>query len=137
MPDHVVSRPTKCGQGLATYLYLRAPARAFLTMSHLLPVQVTSWRDSISKVMVEQDTRPVFDIHHVGTSIVDRTVKLSTKGQKQLPFKVIVRCQQKYEVARCFSAFLQQVNNEAVEIVRGITPSDPFFVMMGSSRAVE
>jgi chromatin segregation and condensation protein Rec8/ScpA/Scc1 (kleisin family) len=102
-------------------------------MRWLVHVQVTSWRDSISKVMVEQDRRPVFNIHDVGRSIVDAAVKLASRTRRQLPFKAIVQCERKYEVARCFSAFLQQANNESVEIVRGDTPADPFFVIVGKS----
>jgi hypothetical protein len=80
--------------------------------------------------MLEQDSRPAFDIQTTGEGLVRYAGTLVEGPSAEVPFSDIVCCQHKYEVARCFSAFLQQVNNEAIELVRGKDPSDPFFVRM-------
>lgn len=84
-------------------------------------------------VMQEQLERPAFDVHQTGEQLVQRAGALAKSGSNRLCFSDIVQCQHKYEVARCFSAFLQQVNNNAVGVVRGQTPADPFFVKVGNS----
>jgi condensin-2 complex subunit H2 len=95
-------------------------------------VQVWSWREAISAIMIEQDHRPGFDIQSVGKRLVSSAFSLAKGAKKELRFGDIVQCEHKYEVARAFSAFLQQVNNEAVELVRGATPTDPFVVRVAA-----
>lgn len=78
--------------------------------------------------MHEQLGRPEFDVHKTGEQLVQQASVLAEAKADKLFFGDIVRCEHKYEVARCFSAFLQQVNNNAVDLIRGDTPADPFFV---------
>lgn len=80
--------------------------------------------------MYEQLERPDFDVQKTGEQIVRKAGVLARTIENQLRFEDIVQCEHKYEVARCFSAFLQQVNNNAVDLVRGNTPADPFFVKL-------
>lgn len=130
-------RWTRCMARVMLHCCPTAPevAWASATSPCASTLQVTSWRDCIGKIMVEQDARPAFDVHRVGQDIVETTSKLSTRAQQTLPFHAIVRCQQKYEVARCFSAFLQRINDESIELIRGKSPADPFYVKIGRLRA--
>jgi condensin-2 complex subunit H2 len=90
--------------------------------------QVSSWRENIAAVMKEQDSRPAFDIRKTGKEIVARAGSLYKTKSKALDFGEIIDCEHRYQVARHFSAFLQQVNEGNVELVRGEVPSDPFYV---------
>lgn len=91
-------------------------------------MQVTTWKSTIRQVIQEQLARPAFDVHMTGEQLVQRAGILARTKENDLCFGDIVQCHHKYEVARCFSAFLQQVNNNSVDLVRGSTPADPFFV---------
>jgi len=95
---------------------------------------VSSWRSSISCIMVEQDSRPPFDIQETGgrilSHVTDLTAALAVSAPRALPFRAVVCCDAKYEVARSFSAFLQLVNNEKVDVLRGCGPAEPFEVTL-------
>jgi condensin-2 complex subunit H2 len=78
--------------------------------------------------MNEQDSRPPFDIHKTGAEIVARTEVLYKQKAASLRFVEIIDCQHPYEVARKFSAFLQQVNEGKVLLQRGENPAEPFLV---------
>lgn len=91
-------------------------------------VQVSSWRQNITSVMNEQDRRPAFDIQKTGRELVARAGALYKQKDAALRFGEIIECQHPYEVARSFSAFLQQVNEGKVVLQRGENPADPFYV---------
>jgi condensin-2 complex subunit H2 len=83
----------------------------------LLPfVQVSCWRSAISHIMLEQDERPPFDVLQTSAELVQQAATMSKGASSDVPFAEVMHCTHKYEVARCFSALLQQVNNERVSI---------------------
>ncbi|XP_031277198.1 condensin-2 complex subunit H2 [Pistacia vera] len=82
-----------------------------------LAARVSSWKQKIEHNLDEQDSRPPFDIHEYGESIID---KLSLEGDhgNVMSFTDVVKGQEKYDVARTFSALLQLVNNGDVALDR-------------------
>lgn len=78
--------------------------------------------------MNEQDRRPAFDIQKTGKELVARADVLCKQKGVGLKFGEIIECQHPYEVARSFSAFLQQVNEGKVLLQRGENPAAPFYV---------
>lgn len=93
-----------------------------------LSVQVSSWRENITSVMNEQDRRPAFDIQKTGQELVARAGMLYKQKDVGLRFGEIIDCEYPYEVARNFSAFLQQVNEGKMLLERGENPAEPFYV---------
>ncbi|XP_044479957.1 condensin-2 complex subunit H2-like isoform X2 [Mangifera indica] len=82
-----------------------------------LAARVSSWKQKIEHNLDEQDSCPPFDIHEYGESIID---KLSLEGDHEnvTSFTDVVKGQEKYDVARTFSALLQLVNNGDVALDR-------------------
>ena len=91
-------------------------------------LQVSSWRESIGEIMLQQDNRPAFNIQTTGAQLITAARGAKKRADGTLTFGQMVQCEHRYEVARCFSAFLQQVNNEAVELIKGGDDAEPFFV---------
>lgn len=91
-------------------------------------VQVSTWKQNISFVMNEQDARPAFDIQKTGKELVTRAGLLYKEKASALPFSEVIHCQYPYQVARSFSAFLQQVNDGKVLLQREEQPDQPFYV---------
>eukprot|EP00892_Ulva_mutabilis_P008374 jgi/Ulvmu1/5909/UM026_0031.1 len=118
---------------VAQYTLAVAAATHNATNQQLESRKVTAWKASIRQVIQEQLARPPFDVHATGKQLVQRAGIMAQKKDHHLCFADIVQCHHKYEVARCFSAFLQQVNNDSVNLVRGNTPADPFYVKLSSS----
>lgn len=79
-------------------------------------------------MMNEQDRRPAFDIHQTGEQLVARAGMLYKEKAAALLFSEIIDCEHPYEVARSFSAFLQQVNEGNVLLERGANPAEPFHI---------
>ncbi|KAK1591031.1 hypothetical protein Q3G72_001131 [Acer saccharum] len=82
-----------------------------------LAARVSSWKQKIEHNLEEQDSRPPFDIHEYGESILDK-LSLEEDNRSIMPFTDIVKGQEKHEVARTFSALLQLVNNGDVDLDR-------------------
>ncbi|KAI9123306.1 hypothetical protein K1719_006195 [Acacia pycnantha] len=82
-----------------------------------MAARVSTWKQRIEQNLEEQESHLPFDIHDYGERILD---KLSFEGQENsvLPFSDVVKGQEKYDVARSFSALLQLVNNGDVHVER-------------------
>ena len=85
--------------------------------------------------MLEHDHRPEFDITTTGAKLLERANALTQGSQNvELGFKDIVQCEHKYEVARCFSAFLQQINNGEVQMLKGETVAEGFRLKLAAAQ---
>ncbi|KAL5782251.1 hypothetical protein ACOSP7_007280 [Xanthoceras sorbifolium] len=82
-----------------------------------LAARVSSWKQKIEHNLEEQDSRPPFDIHDYGESILDKLSPEEDNGNVT-SFANIVKGQEKHDVARTFSALLQLVNNGDVDLER-------------------
>ncbi|XP_028751681.1 condensin-2 complex subunit H2-like [Neltuma alba] len=82
-----------------------------------MAARVSTWKQRIEHNLEEQESHPPFDIHDYGENILD---KLSFEEQENsiLSFSDVVKGQEKYDVARSFSALLQLVNNGDVHLER-------------------
>lgn len=102
-----------------------------------LAARVSTWKQKIEHDLEEQDLRPPFDIHDYGDRILE---KLSHKAENGnvMSFSEVVSGQEKHDVARSFSALLQLVNNEDVNLDRGgtdgesvcYTDANPFYIKL-------
>ncbi|KAF4355639.1 hypothetical protein F8388_013056 [Cannabis sativa] len=102
-----------------------------------LAARVTTWKQKIEHNLDEQDSHPEFDIHVYGQRILDK-LSVEAEDRNVLSFAEVVEGQEKYDVARSFSALLQLVNNGDVELDRsGVnggsvchTAANPFHVRL-------
>ncbi|XP_050371830.1 condensin-2 complex subunit H2 isoform X2 [Argentina anserina] len=103
-----------------------------------LAARVSSWKQKIEHNLEEQESHPPFDIQDYGERIIDR-ISVEPEDRNVLPFSEVVKGQGKYDVARSFSALLQLVNNENVELDRSavdggqpvcFTAANPFHVRL-------
>ncbi|KAL5537813.1 hypothetical protein UlMin_044807 [Ulmus minor] len=82
-----------------------------------LAARVSTWKQKIEHNLEEQDSHPEFDIQKYGDRILDK-LSLDADNRSVLSFADVVEGQEKYDVARSFSALLQLVNNGNVELDR-------------------
>ncbi|VVA37149.1 PREDICTED: condensin-2 complex subunit H2 [Prunus dulcis] len=82
-----------------------------------LATRVSTWKQKIEHNLEEQELHPAFDIHDYGKRILDR-LSFEPDSVDVLSFADVVKGQEKYDVARSFSALLQLVNNGNVELDR-------------------
>ncbi|XAR48686.1 hypothetical protein NMG60_11031584 [Bertholletia excelsa] len=102
-----------------------------------MAARVSKWKQRIEKNLKEQDSRPPFDIHEYGERILDK-LSLEAGSGIAVSFSDVVRCQEKHDVARTFSALLQLVNDGNVDLERGgadseficYTATNPFYVQL-------
>lgn len=100
-----------------------------------LAARVSTWKQKIEHNLEEQESHPPFDIQDYGERILDR-LSLEPEDRNVLSFSDVVKGQEKYDVARSFSALLQLVNNGNVELDRNggqpvcFTASNPFHVRL-------
>ncbi|XP_016899903.2 condensin-2 complex subunit H2 [Cucumis melo] len=80
-----------------------------------MATRVSTWKQNIEHNLEEQDKHPPFDIHEYGQAILDELSSEADRGGL-MPFSDVVEGQEKYNVARSFSALLQLVNNGDVEL---------------------
>ncbi|KAJ9154524.1 hypothetical protein P3X46_027847 [Hevea brasiliensis] len=80
-----------------------------------LATRVSSWKQKIENNLEEQDARPPFDILAYGERILDK-LSLEADSDNAVSFIDVVDGQEKYDVARTFSALLQLVNNGDVDL---------------------
>lgn len=89
-----------------------------------LAARVSTWKQRIEHELEEEDSRPPFDIHEYGETILDR-LSLD-EGESILSFTDVVKGQEKHGVARSFSALLQLVNDRKVDLQRSTLSTDSF-----------
>ncbi|KAL3697621.1 hypothetical protein R1sor_011697 [Riccia sorocarpa] len=94
-----------------------------------LASRVSKWKNKIEATLVDEDTRPPFDIHDYGDRLLDELATVAATShdedeETQESFTYLVRGQRREQVARSFSALLQLVNNGNVTIERGQLSSD-------------
>ncbi|KAF3456260.1 hypothetical protein FNV43_RR00910 [Rhamnella rubrinervis] len=89
-----------------------------------LAAQVSTWKQKIEHKLEEQESHPAFDIHGYGERILDK-LSLEAEDRNVLSFADLVKGQEKYDVARSFSALLQLVNNGDVELDRNGMDGEP------------
>ncbi|KAL4570344.1 hypothetical protein LXL04_025996 [Taraxacum kok-saghyz] len=99
-----------------------------------LAARVSTWKQRIDQNLEEQDARPPFDIHEYGQRTLDKLSFQSDVGDS-MSFTDVVSGLEKHDIARTFSALLQLVNNENVELERGgghvcYTGENPFHVRL-------
>ncbi|PON62007.1 Condensin-2 complex subunit H [Parasponia andersonii] len=82
-----------------------------------LAARVTTWKQKIEHNLEEQESHPEFDIHDYGQRILHK-LSLEADDRNVLSFANIVEGQEKYDVARSFSALLQLVNNGDADLDR-------------------
>ncbi|XP_015899894.3 condensin-2 complex subunit H2 isoform X2 [Ziziphus jujuba] len=82
-----------------------------------LVARVSTWKQKIEHNLEEQETHPAFDIHDYGERILEK-LSFEAEDTNILPFTDVVKGQEKYDVARSFSALLQLVNNGNVKLDR-------------------
>ncbi|XP_022973800.1 condensin-2 complex subunit H2-like [Cucurbita maxima] len=107
--------------------------------------RVSTWKQNIEHNMEEQDKHPPFDIHEYGKVIVEELSGEADKGGGIMPFSDVVEGQEKYNVARSFSALLQLVNNGDVELEKSgahgesicYTSVNPFHVKLIPHKRVD
>ncbi|KAG6550947.1 hypothetical protein Mapa_007562 [Marchantia paleacea] len=92
--------------------------------------RVTKWKNKIEATLVEQDSRPPFDIHEYGDRLLEELVTIAARKDEeeeiQESFTYLVRGQEQDQVARSFSALLQLVNNGNVTIDKGELSSESY-----------
>ncbi|KAI4303186.1 hypothetical protein MLD38_038848 [Melastoma candidum] len=79
--------------------------------------RVSNWKQKIEQNLEEQESLPPFDIHEYGERVLDKLSHDKEPGNS-VSFADIVRGLEKHDVARTFSALLQLVNNEDVNLDR-------------------
>ncbi|KAL2644603.1 hypothetical protein R1flu_012190 [Riccia fluitans] len=89
-----------------------------------LASRVSKWKNKIEATLVDEDTRPPFDIHEYGDRLLNELATVAARPhhedeETQESFTYLVRGQRKEQVARSFSALLQLVNNGNVIIEKG------------------
>ncbi|XP_024027056.1 condensin-2 complex subunit H2 [Morus notabilis] len=102
-----------------------------------LAARVTTWKQKVERNLEEQDSHPEFDIHKYGERILNK-LSLEAEDTNVLSFADVVKGQEKYHVARSFSALLQLVNNGDVELERSgvdcqslcYTTANPFHIRL-------
>ncbi|KAK2989317.1 hypothetical protein RJ640_014776, partial [Escallonia rubra] len=102
-----------------------------------LAARVSTWKQRIEQNLEVQDSRQPFDIHEYGEKVLDK-LSLEADSGNPMSFVDVVRCQEKHDVARTFSALLQLVNNGNVDLERGgadgestcYTAMNPFYVRL-------
>ncbi|KAM0962684.1 hypothetical protein ACFX14_021797 [Malus domestica] len=102
-----------------------------------LAARVSTWKQKVEYNLEEQESHPAFDIHDYGERILDR-LSFEPDNENVLSFADVVKGQEKYDVARSFSALLQLVNNGDVELNRSgvdgesvcYTAANPFHVQL-------
>ncbi|XP_062150325.1 condensin-2 complex subunit H2 isoform X3 [Alnus glutinosa] len=82
-----------------------------------LASRVLTWKQKIEHNLEEQESHPPFDIHVYGERILDK-LSLEAHNGNNVSFADVVKGQEKYDVARSFSALLQLVNNGDVDLDR-------------------
>ncbi|KAF7824485.1 Condensin-2 complex subunit H2 [Senna tora] len=82
-----------------------------------MAARVSSWKQRIEHNLEEQELHPPFDIHDYGERILDK-LSYEASNSSVLSFSNVVQGQEKYDVARSFSALLQLVNNGDVHLER-------------------
>ncbi|KAG2721396.1 hypothetical protein I3760_02G080500 [Carya illinoinensis] len=82
-----------------------------------LAARVLTWKQKIEHNLEEQESCPPFDIHEYGDRILDK-LSLEAYSGDVMSFGDVVKGQEKYDVARSFSALLQLVNNGDVGLDR-------------------
>ncbi|XP_065616552.1 condensin-2 complex subunit H2 isoform X5 [Quercus suber] len=82
-----------------------------------LAARVSTWKQKIEHNLEEQESCPPFDIHDYGDRILDK-LSLEAHNGNVMSFADVVKGQEKYNVARSFSALLQLVNNGDVDLDR-------------------
>lgn len=100
-------------------LHASASVAAALTRADAPPpclphpqVRVSTWRQRIDPVLSAEEDRSAFDIHDYGGAILRPLGDASgDKPEDPVPFKQVVACSNRFEVARMFAAMLQLVNN--------------------------
>ncbi|TQE06583.1 hypothetical protein C1H46_007825 [Malus baccata] len=90
-----------------------------------LAARVSTWKQKIEYNLEGQESHPAFDIHDYGERILDR-LSFEPDNENVLSFADVVKGQQKYDVARSFSALLQLVNNGDVELDRSGVAGESF-----------
>ncbi|TMW61292.1 hypothetical protein Poli38472_013755 [Pythium oligandrum] len=108
--------------------------------------QVNEWQDKLDPILKEQNSHPLFDIHHYGREILGHleSKKPKRKAPKRrkrpddersdeeqdgdetapIPFGEIVSGLNQFEVCRMFLASLQLANNGNVHLVHGNTAAE-------------
>lgn len=102
-----------------------------------MAARVSTWKQRIEHNLEEQELHPPFDIHGYGERILDK-LSLEAQENSELSFSDVVKGQEKYDVARSFSALLQLVNNGDVRLERSgdngksvcYTGANPFHVRL-------
>jgi hypothetical protein len=84
--------------------------------------------------MLQLDERPPFDVQQTSAELVQHAASISKGAWCDVPFAEVTHCTHKYEVARCFSALLQQVNNERVSIKLAGVERAPLLVRVLNSK---
>ncbi|XP_030975722.1 condensin-2 complex subunit H2 isoform X1 [Quercus lobata] len=82
-----------------------------------LAARVSTWKQKIEHNLEEQESCPPFDILDYGDRILDK-LSLEAHNGNVMSFADVVKGQEKYNVARSFSALLQLVNNGDVDLDR-------------------
>ncbi|KAJ7980298.1 Condensin-2 complex subunit H2 [Quillaja saponaria] len=102
-----------------------------------IAARVSTWKQKIEHNLEEQESCPPFDIHEYGQRILDK-LSLEASNTNASSFSDVVKGQEKYDVARTFSALLQLVNNGDVELGKSgvdaesvcYTAANPFHVRL-------
>ncbi|CAK9312377.1 unnamed protein product [Citrullus colocynthis] len=110
-PDSRSSLEDLCRSHLDTLLASIAETEKQTEMA----TRVCTWKQNIEHNLEEQDKHPPFDIHEYGKAILEELSSEADRGGL-IPFSDVVEGQEKYNVARSFSALLQLVNNGDVEL---------------------
>ena len=103
-----------------------AAAAALVTQTELAS-RVASWKAKIEPALLEQESRPLFDIHALGAQVMDSIQQAApdTPDAAALPprvrFDEFMHESPAYEVARAFAATLQLVNSGNVRIVEPVS----------------
>ncbi|XP_011658583.1 condensin-2 complex subunit H2 [Cucumis sativus] len=102
-----------------------------------MATRVSTWKQNIEHNLEDQDKHPPFDIHEYGQAILEELSSDADRGGL-VPFSNVVERQEKYNVARSFSALLQLVNNGDVELEKNgvdgesicYTNVNPFYIRL-------
>ena len=101
-----------------------------------LHARVREWKERIEPFLEEQDTRPVFDIHDYGQSVLTGLAQIDANNEEPVShgFSEVLNnlnpCEQetpetaRFEVCRLFLASLQLANNGNVELQHDSNISD-------------